>query len=52
MVNMFFIGYFLNEAFHCLIEKKWGWAALYSTVVILNIITVVIEFKSKGVNIY
>lgn len=41
MLKMFFVGYFLNEAFHCLTEKKWGWAALYGATVILNIVAVV-----------
>lgn len=36
--NLIFIGYFLNETSHCLIEKKWGWAAFYGTAVILDII--------------
>lgn len=44
MFNLIFIGYFLNEVIHCLIEKKWGWAALYGATVILNIVAVVLEF--------
>jgi hypothetical protein len=36
--NLIFIGFFLNETIHCLVEKKWNLAAFYSTTVILNII--------------
>lgn len=42
MFYLIFIGFFLNEAFHCFIEKKWSWAVFYSICVILDIIAVVI----------
>ena len=45
MLEMFylvFIGFFLNETFHCLAERKWGWATFYGITVILDIIAVVV----------
>lgn len=37
MLNMFFVGYFANEAIRSFIDREWNWGIAWSLLVIMNV---------------
>lgn len=38
MLNIFFVGYFANEAIRSFSDGKWGWGIISSLLIIMNIV--------------